>query len=325
MAYNTIMDRSTDAGALVPEDVSKTIIQTIPDGSSVMKLAKRLPNIPRNQHRMPVLSALPSAYFVNEAPASGSSKQTTQAQWANKYLDAAELAVLLPIPESLLDDIAYPLWDQVYPLVAEAFQKAFDAAVLIGTSIPSTWTTNLGAAGLLARATAAGHVVSLAAQTGKDLYDALLSEGGTLGLVEADGFDINGHIAARTMKAKLRGVRSTTGEPIFTTNMQQAGQYLLDGENILFPKNGAFTATDALMFSGDWSSLVYAMRQDITFKVFTEGSITDPDTGLTVLNLMQQDCVALRAVMRVGVALPNPINALDSSETTRCQFSVLTA
>jgi len=47
--------------------------------------------------------------------------------------------------------------------------------------------------------------------------------------------------------------------------------------------------------------------------------------GNIVYNLAQQDMVALRCVMRLGFALPNPINRLDATAATRCAFSVLTA
>jgi len=324
MAYNNIMDRSSDAGALIPEDVSREIIKNVPANSFVMEKARRLPDLPRNVRRLPVMSALPSGYFVAEAPAEGSIKQTSEAAWENVYLTAAEIAVILPIPESLLDDADYPIWSEVSPLIQEAFGVVFDGAVINGTNIPTDWSTALGGAGLIARCNTAGHVVSAASFA--DLYDAILSEGGAAGLVEADGFNVTGHIAALTMKAKLRGVRSTTGEPIFNTNPALASQMLLDGVPIAFPANGVIDPATALMISGDWSKLVYAIRKDLTFKVFTEGVITDASSPRQIqFNLMQDDMVALRAVMRIGVALPNPINRANGNKSTRCQFAVLTA
>jgi len=35
--------------------------------------------------------------------------------------------------------------------------------------------------------------------------------------------------------------------------------------------------------------------------------------------------VALRAVMRCGFALPNPINRMNQVAATRCPFAILTA
>jgi len=39
--------------------------------------------------------------------------------------------------------------------------------------------------------------------------------------------------------------------------------------------------------------------------------------------LMQQDMLALRAVMRIGWQVPNPINRLQETEANRYPFSVL--
>lgn len=38
---------------------------------------------------------------------------------------------------------------------------------------------------------------------------------------------------------------------------------------------------------------------------------------------MQNDMVALRAVMRLGWEIPNPINSLKTDKTKRCPFAVL--
>lgn len=91
-----------------------------------------------------------------------------------------------------------------------------------------------------------------------------------------------------------------------------------------FPNNGAFDKSKALMISGDFSQLAYAIRQDITFKLFTEGVVQNTD-GTIAYNLMQNDMVALRAVMRLGWEIPNPINALKSDKAKRCPFAVLKA
>jgi HK97 family phage major capsid protein len=322
VAYNSIISRS-DAAALIPEDASREIIAAIPQASAVMGLARRLPDMSTAQRRLPVMSALATAYFVT---GDTSLKQTTDVTWENKYIDAEELAVIVPIPEAVLDDAGFDIWAEVRPSLVEAFGIAIDAAVLYGTNIPATWTTNLGAAGLIAGIAAASQSISLASYT--DMYEAILGEtvGGTtglFGLVEEDGFMVTGSIAHLTMKRKLRNVRDSDGGLIFSTNMQQAGQYLLDGAPILFPTNGAISSTYYLI-SGQWNQLVYAMRQDITYKILTEAVIQD-GSGNIVYNLAQQDMIALRAVMRLGFALPNPINRVQETAASRFPFAYMSA
>jgi hypothetical protein len=64
------------------------------------------------------------------------------------------------------------------------------------------------------------------------------------------------------------------------------------------------------------------MRQDITYKVLDQAVITDA-AGNIVYNLAQQDMVALRAVIRLGFALPNPVNRVNPTAATRYPFAVL--
>lgn len=108
--YTSVIDRS-DVGALIPEDVSRTIIQGLP-ASSVALTSFRRATMSRAQQRLPVLSVLPVAYWVD---GDTGLKQTTEQNWANKYLDARELAVIVPIPQAVLDDADFDIWGEVRP------------------------------------------------------------------------------------------------------------------------------------------------------------------------------------------------------------------
>lgn len=330
MAYNNVISR-TDAAALVPEDVSAEVLKAVPEQSTVMRLARKLPNMSRAQRRLPLMSVLPSAYFVS---GDISRKQTTEINWANRYIDAEELAVIVPIPEAVLDDVNYDIWGEVKPALVEALGIAIDQAVLYGTNIPSSWSTNLGEAatpraGLLARCTAASHTISLAAYT--DMYEALLGKSaggaaGLCGLIEQDGYMSSGCVCHLTVRAELRNTRDTLGQPIFrmVTGLDGKARFEMDGNECLFPRNGAIDSAESLVICGDWNQLLFAMRQDITYKVLDQAVITDAQ-GAILYNLAQQDMVALRCVMRCGFALPNPINRVNSTELTRCPFAILTA
>lgn len=323
MAYNSLISR-TDAAALIPEDVSAEIFNSVVEMNPIMRLARRLPNMSTSTRRLPVMSALASAYFVS---GDNGLKQTSEVTWANKYVTAEELAVIVPIPEAVLDDAGYDIWGQVRPEIEKAISVAINAAVINGTNIPASWTTDLGAAGLYAGANAASNLVSLAAYA--DAYEAILGESaagadGMFMTVEADGFMVTGSIAALAMKGILRNTRDSDGNPIFKANMQDATRYELDGAPIYFPTDNSIPAATELMIAGQWDQLVYSIRQDITYKVLDQAVIQD-GAGNIVYNLAQQDMVALRAVIRLGFALPNPINRAQSTEASRYPFAILTA
>ena len=307
----TIIDRS-GAESLIPEERAREIIQGVVTQSAVLSRGRRLPNMSSRTYKMPVLDMLPLAYFVN---GDTGQKKTTKMAWDKKYIVAEEIAVIVPIPEAVLDDSDYDIWGEVRPRVEEAFGKVIDAAVLFNENKPDSWRD-----GLVSSATTAGSVVSLA--TADNLYDKIMGEDGVIAKVEGSGYFVTGHMADISMRAKLRGLKDENGQPIFKSDMQGATQYSLDGSAMNFPNNGAFDKSKALMISGDFSQLVYSIRQDITFKLFTEGVVQNTD-GSIAYNLMQQDMVALRAVMRIGWEIPNPINSVNEDKETRFPFAIL--
>ena len=312
MPYNSVIT-SADVDGLIPPEISLELLGGMEEESHVMQLGRRLRDMTVREERLPVLSALATAYFLD---GDTDLVQTSEVNWEDVYVYAKDLAVLVPIPRTVLNDASIPLWDQVVPDAQTAMGATFDNAVLYGTNKPSAWPD-----AIITGAASASHNVSLAAFT--DLYDAELGEDGVFGLVESDGFGVTGSIASLTMRAKLRGVRDANGMPIF--NRDPAGEYgyVLDGTPMRFPKNGAGNAT-YLQVSGDWSQLVYSMRQDIEFEVYTEGVIQDA-AGKIIYNLMQQRMAAMMLTMRVGMALPNIINRVNTDDDTRYPFAYLTA
>ena len=307
----TAIDR-TGADALIPVQESNEIIQGIIAQSAVLSRGRRLQNMTSRQYRMPVLDMLPIAYFVN---GDTGQKKTTNQAWDKKVITAEEIAVIVPILEAVLDDAEYDIWAEVRPRIQEAFGKKIDGAILFGAEKPSSWRDDI-----VKTATAAGSVVTL----GSDLYTSIMGEDGVIAKVEDSGYFVNGHMADISMRAKLRGLKDTTGQPIFRSDMQTGTNYTLDGAPMNFPNNGSFDKSKALMISGDFSQLVYSIRQDMTYKLFTEGVVQNTD-GTIAYNLMQNDMVALRAVMRLGWEIPNPINALKTDKSKRCPFAYLKA
>lgn len=311
MAYNSQIDRD-DAGPLIPEEVVAEIFQEMPQQSVIMQMGRRLPDISRNQTRVKVNSVLPTAHFVD---GDTGLKQTTSMEWENKYLFVEEIAVIVPIPEAVLDDVDTPIWAQVRPKISEAFGKVFDAAVLRGVGAPASWPDDI-----LAGATAAGHTVTRG--TMADIYAEIFAQGGLKNLLAKDGYRVTGYVADVEVEALLEGLRDANGQPIYKQSMQADQQDALGGRPIVYPLNGSMDATDALLFAGDWSKLVWAMRKDMTTKLLTEAVIQD-NAGDIIYNLAQQDMVAMRFVMRIAWQIPNPVNRMNETEATRYPFSVL--
>lgn len=301
--YDASISRDVSNDPLVPTPVSAEIIQELPKSSAALRLFRTVPMSTKTS-RQPVLSTLPSAYWV-----SGDTglKQTTSADWDNVTLTAEELAVIVPVPEAYLDDAQVPIWSEVRPLIAQAFAKALDGAVFFGTNAPTSFGTSV-----YNHAMAAGNVkVKNAGST--TLYANLTGAGQA---VAEDGFAIRGWAAEPGFQWQLLGLESATEKlPVFQPP-QGGFPDTMPGSLFGYPfvevDNGGWDATEAHIIGGDFSKAIIGLRQDISFKVFTEGVISDGD-GAVVLNLMQQDSVALRAVMRTGYALARPVTTLASS------------
>lgn len=288
----------SQAEGIIREQILDTIFQDAPKQSVVMTLGRRLPNMTAAQTKVPVLDMLPMAYWVN---GDTGMKQTSAQAWEGVYLTAGELAVIVPIPEAVLSDAAFDIIGEVTPRVNEAIGMAFDQAAVFGINRPAEWQND---------------VVTLARQAGNNIsggitYDTLMGENGLLSKVEQAGYTVNGVVAAMSARGALRGIKDDAGRPIFISDMQGDTRYALDGAPLYFPENGSFDPSVARMVAGNWSQLVWAMRQDVTVKLLDQGVIQDPSTKEIVYNLAQQDMIALRVVVRLGWAVPNPATRLN--------------
>lgn len=297
-AYNSVTTRS-DSTPLIPEEVSGEMLGKATDTSAVLSMFRRIP-VQRAQIRFPVLSALPAAYWV--AGDSGL-KQTTEVAWSNKFLNIEEIAVIMPVPDNVLDDVDANIWDEAMPLLAEAFARTFDVAVFFGTNAPSSFPPNLQAAALSAgnNVTEGTNAAAAGGFLGDidDLYDK----------VESDGFEVNGFVGPVGLRSKLRKTRNTFGDR--TDGGVRVGGDLrsLDGHPVQYPMKGLWsTATgNPRVFAGDFSQFICAVRKDITMKILTEAVIQD-NTGAIMFNLAQQDMTAIRLTFRAGWQVVNTIN-----------------
>jgi len=309
--FNNVISR-TSAQAQIPEVVSNDILAGLTNQSAALTLFRQV-RMASNQTRMPVLSALPTAYFVN---GDTGLKQTTEAAWANKFLNVEELAAIVPISEAVLDDSGFDVWGSIMPLLTDAIARAVDAAVFFGTNKPTAW----GGA-IVTDATTAGNVVNRSvgtARTDKAGLAGYFSD--ALAQVEADGFDATGIVANTIYKGQLRNTRDANGNLL--AEVSPTGIF---GVPVVYPMRGLWPASAAGAAEavvGDFSQAILGIRQDITYKLITEGVITD-GAGVIQYNLPQQDMVALRVVFRCAFQTANTINYDNGVAASRYPFSVI--
>ena len=284
----------TNVEALIDTQVANEIFEGVVKESKALSMFRRLPNMTSDKTKLRVLDSLPIAYFVDESTNNGR-KNLTKMAWDKKYINAAELAVIVPIKENVLNDTSIDIWSEVKPRIVEAFGKKIDNAIFNGTDKPANWR-----AGLIPSIVTAGAEVTEGDNLYSDINDVMTK-------VEESGYNVTGLLGGVGLKGKFRMLTDTTGQPIKGTEIDSLPKAFLD--------NGAWDKTKSVLIAGDFSQAVYAIRQDVTYKVLTEAVIQDPSNGDILYNLAQDDMVALRVVMRLGWEIPNPVNALN--ETTK--------
>ena len=298
-AVTTAITRS-DVDSLIETQVANEIFEGTIRESKALSLFKRLPNMTSDKTKLRILDSLPVAYFVDESTANGR-KNLSKLAWDKKFINAAELAVIVPIKENVLNDASIDIWAEVKPRIVEAFAKKIDNAMFFGVDKPTDWR-----AGLVPSIITAGAEVN---ETANGLYSDIND---AMTKVEESGYEVNGILGGVGLKGKFRMMLDTTGQPLNTTEIGSIKREFMD--------NGVWDKTKSTLVVGDFTQAVYAIRQDVTYKVLTEAVIQDPSDGSILYNLAQDDMVALRVTMRLGWEIPNPVNA-ENETSARFPFA----
>lgn len=281
----------TDVDSLIETQVANEIFEGVIKDSKALSMFRRLPNMTSDKTKLRVLDSLPVAYFVDESTNNGR-KNTTKMAWDKKFINAAELAVIVPIKENVLNDSSIDIWAEVRPRIVEAFAKKIDNAMFFGVDKPTDWRK-----GLVPSVIDAGAEVTETGKLYSDINDVMTK-------VEESGYEVNGILGGVGLKGKFRMMTDTTGQPLNTTEIGSIRRAFMD--------NGVWDKSKSTLIAGDFSQAVYAIRQDVTYKILDQAVIQDTD-GSILYNLAQDDMVALRVVMRLGWEIPNPVNALNET------------
>lgn len=206
MPYNAIISR-TDADGVIPTDVAGDVLKAAVQNSAALALSRRAAMSSKLQ-RQPVLSVLPTAYWVE---GDSGLKMPSGAAFEGLELTAEEIAVLVPIPEAVLDDASYDIWNELRDPIAQAIGVKLDAAIFSGTEKPASWPEAIVPAAIAALNTNAAD--STAAEGG--IYTDILETGDD---VEDDGYEVQGYVVKRALRSQLSRLASPwtrPGDPVF--------------------------------------------------------------------------------------------------------------
>ena len=298
-----------NSSVVLPVEYGREIIRGLIGRSKALELGRRLPDMRGKTYKLNVNSYLPVAGWVknsqgvtpNSEGAEINRKPVSTYAFEGVDLVAEELAVIVPIAEDTLadvEDFGIELASELEEQVIGAFQEAIDSAVFFGVGSP--WT---GFGGIVAGATSANATVTWDGQSGSSFYEAIND---AMTLVEKSGYLPNAIIGGPSINSAFRG--SITSLGVNVTDQGEIGRLARHVD-----LTGGFDESTAFAIVGDFRYLVYSFREEMSMKLLTESSIYDPVTGSRLYALAQQDMVALRFKMRLGFALPNPVNRVSGT------------
>ena len=296
-------------GGILPTEYATEVIQDAAKSSVMLQRARRIEMSTRTRTQ-PVLDSKPIAYWVG---GDTGLKQTTKQKWAGLSITAEEIAAIVPIPEAIIDDSSIDLWGEIRPRLSAAVGMLFDQACFFGTNKPASFPD-----GIVTQAKSMGNYVEHG--SGADLAAEVATVAEKMA---AQGFNVNGFASQPGLNWQLAALRDAEGRPLYTRDLSTAGNGTLLGYPISEVDNGAWDAAKATILMADWSNFVVGVRKDITFKLLDQSVITDDD-GKVILNLAQQDCVALRCVFRAGFQIANPVTSLQATKTKRFPAGIVT-
>lgn len=295
-----------DAGLLIPTELRNEVLRI---AETQYGLARRemlyLPfGGPGNSRTIPTLGTSVSVFWTGE----GIKKQSTQPKFNVVTQTLAKLAAIVPFTEEILEDSAINLTQLVAQLFAEAVSKEEDLQFFAGTGAPWTGILNNGSVNKVVQAS--GDATQLTADDLLDMIDKTPS-----GALAGAKFYFN-----RTVLSVIRKLKDNNGNYIY----QNPGQGLpATIWNYPYETSDAFptlasvkTGDQYVLFGNLKQGAVFGDKQQLRVKLLDQATITDTD-GSTVINLAEQDMVALRIVERVGyvVALAAALTVLEASAT----------
>jgi HK97 family phage major capsid protein len=307
-----------DALAFIVEQRSPEIIQAATQMSVAMQTFRTIP-VGTRTLRLSLLDAFPQAqWLVAGAPPEDdvdtALKPVTEMAWTTKDIMVEEAAAIVAIPENVLDDAEVDLWGEVERRTAESVAALIDQTFFFGTAPAGPVPASFPVGGLVGEAIAKNHDYQWGTNTAtEDLAEAWNQ---TMGLVEADGYDVNQSYASRSIRATLRGLRDDNGTPLYVTNLAGGGPTdAVYGVPVNYVTNGTWDPTKALAVMGDASLAVIVMRQQLEAKQLSEATLTG------IGNLAERDMLALRVKTRLGFGVLAPKGRGQSA--TPYPFSVL--
>ena len=281
------------SGEPLPLDISREIVKRATEGSTVMKLAHRIPVSGRGE-AIPAFVSNGRAEFVEEL----AKKPNNDPETKMITILPKKIANIVVLSDESLKDIN-ALESTVLDTLAASVGERFDEEVF-GTAT-TYYADALGA-------------IATAQSLDSDVYDAFVDS--LANIAEAKG-KMNGIALSAKGQAKVMKYKDTTGQPIFLDNVTKSDSPGIFGVPTYVSNN--FPQTGNIVgYAADWSTAIYGIADEISLTSSKEATVNG-------VNLFEQNATAVRVEARIGFAvgfadqfikLTSSENVLKAAKTT---------
>lgn len=256
----------------IPSEQGTLVVKEVMTNSVMMQLAQ-FEEMSKQKKVFQYLAEGVGAYWVGE----GEVIQTSKPQWLSAEMVAKKLAVIVPVSREFLTYSVTQFFEEVRPLIAEAFYKKFDAATILNVDNPF-------AQSIEESVVAAGTVVNGAINS--ENIDA------AIGHIEDADLEPNAWISKRSNNSALRTVVDAQGNPLYD---RAAGS--LDGSPLIYLPD----LTKGNLYTGDFNKVRYGVPFNLNYKISEDAQLSSiVDENNKPINLFERELVAIRATMDVA-------------------------
>lgn len=252
------------------------IMKEVAENSLVMQLGRYIEMDGKQEKKFVIQTDGVSAYWVNETE----KIKTDKPQLIEATLVAKKLGIILVASREALNYTWQRFFDEMKPQIVDAFYKKIDEAGLLGLENPF-------ANSVTKVATDSGAVIQ-----GPINYENILKLEEKL--YEND-IEPNAFVSKVQNRPALREARDGDKKTIY-----DKANNTLDGIIVADMKSKQIKKGD--LIAGNFDHLVYGVPYNITYKISEEGQIsTMKNSDDTPINLFEQEMIAIRATMDIGV------------------------
>lgn len=277
---DNVMMREAQDGS-IPAKYESLILKEVLQNSKVMQLGKYIDMGGDLEKTFDVFAKGPGAYWVDE----GNRIQTSKAEYVPVTIRAHKLGVILPVTREYLNYKQSAFFNEMKPRIAEAFYKKFDEAGITNIDNPFKYSID-------GSVTAAKTAV-----TGPITYDNILAVEDAL---LNNDYEANAWINKAQNNTALRN--ATKVENGTTERLYDRAGSTIDGLPFVNLKSDQIKKGD--LYAGDFDYLYYGIPGNLQYQISTDATLeTVQASDGKPVNLFEQDMMALRATMDIGLMI----------------------